>query len=131
MGFSRQECWSESPFPSPGDLPKSGIEPGSPALRAVIPISCIDVQLPFLAFIYSFSSPPSQLPPSMCAGGDGAGSICPFFLYSQQKAHAERIREGSEVLEVCPQHPLPGKLRGAVNIPGKTLVELYDDLFSD
>ena len=45
-------------------------------------------------------------------------------LYPQQKAHAERIREGSEVLEVCPQHPLPGKLRGAVNIPGKTLVEL-------
>ena len=32
MGFSRQECWSGLPFPSPGDLPNSGIEPGSPAL---------------------------------------------------------------------------------------------------
>ena len=32
MGFSRQEYWSGSPFPSPGDLPYSGIEPGSPAL---------------------------------------------------------------------------------------------------
>ena len=33
MGFSRQECWSELPFPSPGDLPDPGIEPGSPALQ--------------------------------------------------------------------------------------------------
>ena len=27
MGFSRQEYWSGLPFPSPGDLPDSGIEP--------------------------------------------------------------------------------------------------------
>ena len=30
MEFSRQECWSGLPFPSPGDLP----HPGSPALQA-------------------------------------------------------------------------------------------------
>ena len=34
MGFSRQEYWSGLPFPSPGDLPDSGIEPGSSALQA-------------------------------------------------------------------------------------------------
>ena len=34
MKFSRQETWSGLPFPSPGDLPDSGIEPGSPALQA-------------------------------------------------------------------------------------------------
>ena len=34
MEFSRQEYWSELPFPSPGDLPDPGIEPGSPALQA-------------------------------------------------------------------------------------------------
>ena len=34
MGFSRQEHWSGLPFPSPGDLPEPGIEPGSPALQA-------------------------------------------------------------------------------------------------
>ena len=34
MGFSRQECWSGLPFPSPGDLPDPGIEPQSPALQA-------------------------------------------------------------------------------------------------
>ena len=32
MGFPRQEYWSELPFPSPGDLPESGIELGFPAL---------------------------------------------------------------------------------------------------
>ena len=32
MGFSRQEYWSGLPFPSPGDLPDPGIEPGSPEL---------------------------------------------------------------------------------------------------
>ena len=34
MAFSRQEYWSGLPFPSPGDLPNPGIEPGSPALQA-------------------------------------------------------------------------------------------------
>ena len=34
IGFSRQECWSGLPFPSPGDLPNPGIEPRSPALQA-------------------------------------------------------------------------------------------------
>ena len=33
MGFSRQEYRSGLPFPSPGDLPNPGIEPGSPALQ--------------------------------------------------------------------------------------------------
>ena len=34
MGFSRQKHWNGLPFPSPGDLPNPGIEPGSPALQA-------------------------------------------------------------------------------------------------
>ena len=34
MEFSRQEYWSGYPFPSPGDLPNPGIEPGSPSLQA-------------------------------------------------------------------------------------------------
>ena len=36
VGFSRQECWSGFPFPSPGDLPDPGIKlmsPVSPALQ--------------------------------------------------------------------------------------------------
>ena len=34
MGFPRQEYWSGLPFPSPGDLPDPGTEPGSPVLQA-------------------------------------------------------------------------------------------------
>ena len=34
MEFSRYEYWSGLPFPSAGDLPNSGIEPGSLALQA-------------------------------------------------------------------------------------------------
>ena len=34
MEFSKQEYWSGLPFPSPGDLPDPGIEPGSPVLQA-------------------------------------------------------------------------------------------------
>ena len=42
MGFSRQEYWSGLPFPSPGDFPYPGIEPGSPALQAY----CLPTELP-------------------------------------------------------------------------------------
>ena len=34
MEFSRQEYWSGLPFPPPGDLPRTEIEPRSPALQA-------------------------------------------------------------------------------------------------
>ena len=47
MEFSRQEYWSGLPNPSPGDLPKPGIEPRSPALQADTlpsepPITCLN-----------------------------------------------------------------------------------------
>ena len=32
MEFSRQDYWIRLPFPTPGDLPNTGIEPASPAL---------------------------------------------------------------------------------------------------
>ena len=35
MGFSRQEYWSELPFPTPGDLPDPAIEPASTASPAL------------------------------------------------------------------------------------------------
>ena len=34
IGFFRQEYWSGLPFPPPGDLLNSGIEPRSPELQA-------------------------------------------------------------------------------------------------
>ena len=36
MEFSRQECWSGFPFPSPGDLPNPGIEPASLTSPALV-----------------------------------------------------------------------------------------------
>ena len=46
MGFSRQEYGSGLPFPSPGDLPKPGIKPMSPAWQAdALPLSCLQSPL--------------------------------------------------------------------------------------
>ena len=36
MGFSRQEYWSGLPFPSPGDLPHQGSNPGLPHCRQIL-----------------------------------------------------------------------------------------------
>ena len=51
MGSSRQEYWSELPFPPPGDLPSPGIEPVSPASPAS----------PALAGGFFPSEPPGKL----------------------------------------------------------------------
>ena len=49
MKFSRQEYWSGLPFPSPGDLPNRGTEPGCPGLQADSllpePLSCLHTPL--------------------------------------------------------------------------------------
>ena len=39
MGFPRQEYWSRLPFPSPGDLPDPGIEPGPLHCRQTLYLS--------------------------------------------------------------------------------------------
>ena len=56
MGFSRQKYWSRLPFPSPGDLPNPGVEPGSPALHTdALPSEPPEKTAPtlFLAFFFS------------------------------------------------------------------------------
>ena len=39
MGFSRQEYWSGVPFPSPGDLPHTGIKPAPTSQADSLPLS--------------------------------------------------------------------------------------------
>ena len=51
-GFSRQEYWSELPFPSQGDLPDPEIEPRSPALQA----DALTSEPPGKPPVYMFSS---------------------------------------------------------------------------
>ena len=75
--FSSQAHWSGMPFPSPGDLPNPGIEPGSPALQAD---SLPSEPLGTLSFIDAvskvtiFRSSPELLPfgTSVLVPGDGS-----------------------------------------------------------
>ena len=57
MGFSRQEYWRGLPFPSPGDLPDPGIEPGSPTLKVK---SLSHVQLFATPWTVAYQDPPSM-----------------------------------------------------------------------
>ena len=60
MEFLRQEYWSGLPFPSPGDLPDPGIEPGSPALQVKPPEKPVSIVVPanyFLRCAWSADDP--------------------------------------------------------------------------
>ena len=93
MGFSRQEYWSGLPFPSPGDLPNPGIEPGAPALQA-------DALT---------SEPPGK--PFMTEGSPHKGSrVGGFYRPANAKRHPTSLRgEGPEMVKVCvPSFPFFG-----------------------
>ena len=73
MEFSRQEYWSGLPFPSPGDLPDSGIEPRSPTLWADALLSeppfllpCVQFQNPFQLRCPHTITGPLKLSPYSC-----------------------------------------------------------------
>ena len=70
MEFSRQEYWSELPFPSLGDLSVPGIKPVSPALQANF-------------FFFKPSEPPGK-PSILQSRGSFKGSFLShcFLLYS-------------------------------------------------
>ena len=61
MGFPRQEYWSGLPFPSPGDFPDPGIEPGSLESPAdILPLSHKGSSS-FTACVYSFNIQQSDI----------------------------------------------------------------------
>ena len=66
MEFSRQEYWRGLPFPSPGDLPDPGIEPGSPVLKA----DSLPSELPRKPFLG-----PGILAPIFCCISSPGGSV--------------------------------------------------------
>ena len=52
-GIFRQGYWSGLPFPSPGDLPDPGIEPGSPTLEAEALLSELPGK-PYIDKVYTY-----------------------------------------------------------------------------
>ena len=72
MGVPRQEYWSGVPFPSPGDLPNSGIAPGSPAFQADCPIGAprdaqgLETSILPSVTVSSGGLDPSRESPSVC-----------------------------------------------------------------
>ena len=61
MGFSRQEQWSGLPFPSPGDLPDPGIEPGPPTPLLTVAAGA----RPQLTTLLTFISPSVFIEPDL------------------------------------------------------------------
>ena len=66
MGFSRQEYWSGWPFPSPGDLPDQGSNPGLPHCRQTL--YCLSHQGLQVCFIFFLIMVPSRFLscPALC-----------------------------------------------------------------
>ena len=82
MGFSRQECWSGLPLPSPGEFSDPGIEPGSPTLQAdALPSE------PPGKLMYSIAAAAKSLQscPTLCDPIDGSppGSPIPGILQAR------------------------------------------------
>ena len=67
MEFFRQDYWSGLLFPSPGDLPDPGIQPGSPTLQSAAlpsepPVAVKSLQCPTLCDPRDGSPPGSAIP---------------------------------------------------------------------
>ena len=90
MGFFRQEYWSGLPFPPPGDLPHSGIEPMSPVFPALQvgslpaePGRLFTTEPPGKIFLLSTSAKYANL-----LGADHSTySLPPFFPFSCPSIH--------------------------------------------
>jgi len=103
MGFSRQEYWSGLPFPSPGDLPNPGIEPGFPTLEADALTSFLGPSCSLLTsdlHCFSFSSV-AQSCPALC---DPMDCNTPGFLIHHQllelaQTHVHQVGDVLIVLE--------------------------------
>uniref|UniRef100_A0AAA9TN85 Actin-binding LIM protein 2 n=1 Tax=Bos taurus TaxID=9913 RepID=A0AAA9TN85_BOVIN len=73
MGFSRQEYWSGLPFPSPGDLPNPGSNPGLPHCRHML--YHLSHQGSPVSEPQAAPSPPEK-PPSTAILCNTCGNVC-------------------------------------------------------
>ena len=108
MGFSRQECWSGLPFPSPGDLPDPGIKPRSPALQA----DALPSEPPGKPCFYFQFSSVAQSCPTLC---DPMNCSTPGLPVHHQlpeftQTHVHQVSDA-----IQPSHPLSSPSPSAPN----------------
>ena len=123
-GSPRQANWSGLPFPSPGDLLDSGIEPASPALQVdSSPLS----HLGRLHDTYQFSSV-AQSCPTLCDPMNCSMSGLPVHrqLPEFTQTHIHRVGDA-----IQPSHPLLSPFPSAPNpSQQESFPSVYDDLDS-
>ena len=110
MGFFRQEYWNGLPFPPPGDLPDSGVEPKFPASLAVaggfLPLSHLGSSHIYTAAAAAKSlqscltlrprrRQPTRLPRPWDSQGKNTGVGCHFLLKCM------KVKSESEVAQSC------------------------------
>ena len=110
MEFSRQEYWSELPFPSPGNLPNPGIKPKSPELQAdSLPSDhqeslSVTPDLPDLGV--TISSPISPSRNSLSDSHSNLPSLHLFFSLWQQGLPVLSNQQALWSMGLC-HHPVP------------------------
>ena len=102
MGFSKQEYWRGLPFPFPGDLPKPGIKPVSPAS-------------PALAGAFFATEPPEKPHDGRCrdgytqrlarCAGEGSRMKPPVWLEQLGTVTQKRVREAAQASQASNQLP--------------------------
>ena len=85
MGFPRHEYWSGLPFPSPGDLPIPGVEPGSPALAGGFFFFLITEPPGKLGSSFESENLVAQLRPTLCGPWAVARQAPPSLGFSRQE----------------------------------------------
>ena len=99
MGFSRQEYWSGLPFPSPGDLPDTGIKPESPVDSLPLPhLGSTLLLLSHFSHVWLCATPktkPTRLRRLWDSPGKNTGVGCHFLLQCM------KVKSESEVIQLC------------------------------
>ena len=111
MGFSRQEYWSGLPFPSPGNFPTQGSNPGLPHCRQTL--YCLSHQGSLISVRMSSISSVAQLFPTLCDPMDCSTPGLPVHhqLPEFTQTHVHWVGDA-----IQPSHPLSSPSPPAFNL---------------
>ena len=111
MGFSRQDYWSGLPFPSPGDLPDPGMEPGLPHCRQMLLPSELKERSRQLAEAVARALAAGQASETHPERGTGFASAAmkwsDSFMRESMKKNPEWMRKHAQaplMRSLCPEH---------------------------